>query len=114
MTAGLSLKELAQITLVLKKFPQIQEAVLFGSRAMGTHKAGSDVDIALKGSLTLQILARIKASFEEESPMPYLFDIVDYDTVQTPAFKEHIDRRGKVIYSIESTKANRPCSQGEI
>ena len=98
MTLGLSGKELDAIILILRKFSGIQEAILFGSRAMGTFKPGSDVDIALKGQVTLQEVARVKALLEEESPMPYLFDIVDYHTIETPAFKEHIDKHGKSIY----------------
>jgi hypothetical protein len=65
---------------------------------MGTFKPGSDVDIALKGRITLPIAARVKALLEEESPMPYTFDVVDYHTVETPAFKEHINTHGKSIY----------------
>ena len=98
MTLGLSDKELGEVTLVFKRFPGIQEAVLFGSRALGTFKPGSDVDIALKGRITLQDVARVKSSLEEESPMPYLFDVVDYHTIETPAFKQHIDKHGKSIY----------------
>ena len=98
MMSGLSSKELDAITLVFKKFPDIQEAILFGSRAIGTFKPGSDVDIALKGQVTLQDVARVKALLEEESPMPYLFDIVGYHSIGTPAFKEHIDKHGQSIY----------------
>ena len=98
MTMGLSGKELEAMTLVFKKFPGIEEAILFGSRAMGTFKPGSDVDIALKGRITLQNVARVKALLDEESPLPYLFDVVDYAGIETPAFKEHIDKHGKQIY----------------
>ena len=98
MTLGLSGKELNMITLVFKKFPGIEEALLFGSRAMGTFKPGSDVDIALKGQVTLQDVARAKALLEEESPLPYTFDVVDYHTIETPEFKKHIDQHGRSIY----------------
>ncbi len=98
MTLGLSSKELSEINLIFKKFPGIQEAILFGSRAMGTFKPGSDVDIALKGQTTLQVVARVKALLEEESSMPYTFDVVDYHTIETTAFKDHIDKYGKSIY----------------
>ncbi len=98
MTLGLSSKELSEITLILKKFPDIQETILFGSRAMGTFKPASDVDIALKGRITLQVVARVKALLEEESSMPYTFDVVDYHTIETTAFKEHIDQHGQSIY----------------
>ncbi len=102
---GLSRKELEEIRLIFKKFPSIQEAILFGSRAMGNFKPGSDVDIALKGQTTLQDLARVKASLEEESSFPYLFDVVDYHTLETPAFKEHIDRHGRSIYKRAVSRA---------
>ena len=98
MMPGLSGKELEEITRIFRKFPDIQEAVLFGSRAMGTFKPGSDVDIALKGPITLQVIAHVKALLEEESPLPYTFDVVDYQAIETVAFKEHIDKHGKLIY----------------
>ena len=104
MTPGLSDKELDAVALIFRKFPGIHEAVLFGSRALGTFKPGSDVDIALKGQVTLQDVARVKALLEEESPMPYLFDVVDYRTIETPAFKEHIDKHGKSIYKRPPSK----------
>ena len=98
MIPGLSRKELDEIIRILKKFPGIQEAILFGSRAMGNFKPGSDVDMALKGRITIQDVAGVKALLEEESPLPYTFDIVDYHTLETPAFKEHIDKHGKSIF----------------
>ena len=98
MTLGLAHKELDDIFSILKKFPDVSEAVLFGSRAIGTFKTGSDVDIALKGRLTTTDVARIKATLEEETPLPYTFDVVNYETIETPAFKEHIDKHGRSIY----------------
>ena len=44
---GLSQQTVAQITRVLTEFPDVERAVLFGSRAKGTHKRGSDIDLAL-------------------------------------------------------------------
>ena len=49
---GLSDKTVAQIGNVLARFPEVEEAVLFGSRAKGTHKLGSDIDLALAPSTT--------------------------------------------------------------
>ena len=40
--------------------PLVEEAIIYGSRAKGVHKPGSDIDVALKGTeLTLQDLNRI-------------------------------------------------------
>ncbi len=98
MIPGLSEKELSQIAAILKKFPQVHEALLFGSRAMGNFKKASDVDIALKGDLALSLVAKIKGELEESSALPYFFDVVDYESIETPAFKQHIDQFGRNIY----------------
>ena len=50
MNHGLSKRDLDEISEILKSFPEIEEAVLFGSRAKGNYKPGSDIDIAIKGS----------------------------------------------------------------
>ena len=83
----------------LKRFPEIEEAVMFGSRAMGHAKKGSDVDMAVKGSkVTPETLLRLKSFLDEELPLPYLFDLVHYESIQNPEFKTHIDSFGKKIY----------------
>lgn len=89
---GLTQNEIESILKYVNKFPQIESVRVFGSRAMGNHKAGSDVDICLFGpSITQNIVAQLKALLEEESPLPYFFDIVDYKSITKPQFKEHID-----------------------
>jgi predicted nucleotidyltransferase len=47
---GLTHSDLHAIKQVLAKYPQIEQAIIFGSRAKGNYKPGSDVDIALKGA----------------------------------------------------------------
>jgi hypothetical protein len=49
MKFGLSDKQLWEIISKLAEIPDIEEAVFLGSRVIGTCKAVSDVDIALKG-----------------------------------------------------------------
>jgi hypothetical protein len=64
------------------------------------HKLGSDVDIALYGNRAdWQVVSRIHARLEDESPMPYRFDIVDGTHLEHPELKAHIDRVGQVIYT---------------
>ena len=100
MGYGLSNDEFKEVVSVFGQHSEIKSAILFGSRAMNTFKSTSDVDIALKGNITLDIVARIKAELEEERPLIYSFDIVDYATITNSALKEHIDRYGKIIYPI--------------
>ena len=63
-------------------------------------RESSDVDIALRGGLTFSLVAKVKAELEEEISAPYTFDIVHYETIETRAFKRHIDTYGKLIYKL--------------
>lgn len=78
---GLNTEDIRIITDTLRQFPQVREAIIFGSRALGTYKTGSDVDIALKGNQIDQCLSDISAYLNESSPLPYYFDILDYDSI---------------------------------
>ena len=83
----------------LATFEEIEEAVIFGSRAMGHAKRGSDVDLALKGKrLDLTTVTHVKFVLEEERPLPYFFDVVHYDALTNPALKAHIDHEGRTLY----------------
>jgi uncharacterized protein len=87
------------ITKAIASFPEVEKAVLFGSRAKGTNKPGSDIDIAIKGEkCSIEIAWRLNALLNEELPLPYFFDIVHYESITNQALKQHIDRVGKVIY----------------
>lgn len=52
---GLTDKDLKEITGILARFPQIKEALIFGSRALGNYKKGSDIDLVLKGEAKIYI-----------------------------------------------------------
>lgn len=97
---GLTNYELAVISEVLKKYPQIQCAYLFGSRAKGNHHSGSDVDIALKGvAISNNVIRTLQYWLNEETPMPYKFDVLNIATVSETALQEHIQRVGKLFYT---------------
>ena len=89
---GLSDFELQTLRDVFVRFPDIKEVILFGSRARGTHRPSSDVDLAIKGkNLTIDTLAKLRYILEEETNLPYFFDIVLYDRVENEALKREID-----------------------
>jgi predicted nucleotidyltransferase len=97
MSYGLLPGELEIILAVLRKYPNVTEAILFGSRAMGRQKKGSDVDIALKGT-DIHIM-QISHGLNSLSPLPYYFDILDYYVLENKQLKDHVDRVGVVIYT---------------
>jgi len=104
MKYGLRDGDIAHIIDAIQQFPEITEVVLFGSRAKGNYKKGSDVDLAIKGDrLTDEITARLADSLNEEKPLPYFFDVVHYEAIAEPKLKEHIDRVGVKLLTPEKT-----------
>jgi uncharacterized protein len=102
MRCGLLPADLAVIVNTLQACPQVEKALIFGSRAKGNYKPGSDVDIAIVGAdIDQSLVATLSFTLNEETFLPYFFDIVHYDTIEEIALKEHIDRLGQVIFQRE-------------
>jgi len=96
---GLTEDDLKNIVAVLKKEKAIEQAVIFGSRSKGNYKNGSDVDIALKGKqLTDKIISHISFVLNQETLMPYKFDVLNYHTITNKDLTDHIDRVGEIFY----------------
>ena len=99
MPYGLADKYLTQIIDAADKFNEIEAVILFGSRAKGNYKPGSDVDLAVKGNrLRENTIARLADFLNEETCMPYFFDLVDYGNLDNPQLIAHIDRWGIAIF----------------
>jgi len=94
---GLTPAEIGQLTAVLGHFPKVEQAVLFGSRAKGTARANSDIDLALYGDINDLTVEQIALEMDE-LPLPYLFDIKAIATLKNPALIDHIQRVGLKIY----------------
>ncbi|KAF3983448.1 MAG: restriction endonuclease subunit S [Methylococcales symbiont of Hymedesmia sp. n. MRB-2018] len=98
MKYGLSAEQLTEIKAILSSYDAIEQAILFGSRAIDTYKEASDVDIAIKGEKADWSLAMtLKDHFEEETYLPFFFDVVAYSSIKSDELREHIDRKGKVL-----------------
>ena len=98
---GLSDTDMKIILDLLQNEKAVEQAIVFGSRAKGNYRNGSDVDIALKGeNLDFRTVAHLSYVLNEETPMPYRFDLLNYQTLNNDALKEHINRVGKEIYSV--------------
>lgn len=102
MVFGLRQQDLDEIVRILQTFQVVEEAVIFGSRAKGNFKDGSDIDIAVKGkAIDQRVVASLSFRLNEESLMPYFFDIVHFEEISEKALREHISRVGQCIYSRE-------------
>ncbi|MBD1916974.1 MULTISPECIES: nucleotidyltransferase domain-containing protein [Cyanophyceae] len=95
---GLTESDMAQIVGACGQFEEIAAVVLFGSRAKGNYKPGSDVDLAVKGDrITRRTIAQLADLLNEELPLLYFFDVVHYSSLDQP-LADHIDRVGVVLY----------------
>ncbi len=109
---GLKEGDRETIVAVLQKEVSVEQAVMFGSRAKGRSRNGSDVDIALKGkNLTDDAAARISFVLNEETLLPYKFDVLNYHTIGNKDLIERIDREGVEFFSRPDVSAKPPDSK---
>lgn len=105
---GLNESVIQKICGVLAHYPQVNKAILYGSRAKGNHKTGSDIDLTLIGGedLTLEILYRIMNEIDDLL-LPYTFDLSIFQHISDQDVIEHIQRVGVVFYqkAAETTHA---------
>lgn len=94
---------MAAIRDALARFPVIEKAILYGSRAKGTHRPGSDIDLTVTGNgLSLNNCLLPLLEELEKLDLPYRFDISILDQIDHPGLREHIARVGVVIYKRNS------------
>ena len=96
MTEGVAVPESVakSICEILGRHPNVRRAVLFGSRAKGNFREGSDIDLALEGEGELSLLI---GEFDD-APIAHRVDILLKEKIDHPALLEHIERVGRVFY----------------
>ena len=101
MKFGLKDVTIHKIHQVLTAFPQVEEAILYGSRAKGNYKDGSDIDLTLKGEgLTLSVVNSIGLELDDLL-LPYTFDLSVFNQIDNQELLAHISRVGLVFYKKE-------------
>ena len=95
---GIAPKSLASLRAILESEAKVERAILYGSRAKGSYRPGSDIDLTLEGpGLSFTELARLATQFDE-SEIPYTIDLSVRDHITDPALREHIARVGLVLF----------------
>ena len=96
---GLSEIQLERIRNILARCPRLNQAFIFGSRALGTYRNGSDIDIALDGEeLTFEDVLRLHTRIDDLN-IPYFVDLVHIQRIENSNLLDHIRRVGKKIFS---------------
>jgi len=95
---GLPEAAIAAIRQVLVSHPEVEAAVLYGSRALGRHRPASDIDLTLIGpAISAAALARIEADLDDLL-LPWMIDLSWLASIQHPALLAHIERAGMELY----------------
>lgn len=105
---GLHNRTLTGLRRVFERYPEIEEVVVYGSRAVGNYREGSDIDICMKGeALTRDLCGRVWLDIDALNT-PYLVDLSVYHLIESESLSEHIHRVGKTIYRKGKVSAEYP------
>ena len=95
---GLPPHVLKRLSAVFRKWPQIDRAILYGSRAKGNFRAGSDIDLCLEAD-TMQIAELLKLCGEiDDLLLPWKVDLALKHTIENSELVAHIERVGVPVY----------------
>lgn len=103
MKFGLTEETIDKIKSVFAKYLEIEKVIIYGSRAKGNYRPGSDIDLTLSGqSITDAIISKVYSEIDGLNT-PYLFDISIYQKLHAPELEEHIKRAGQLFYIRQTT-----------
>ena len=88
---------------MLACFPQVEQAILYGSRAKSNYTACSDIDLTLAGKEINLNLINIITSKLDDLLLPYMIDASIFSHIDNADLIDHINRVGKVFYVKEGT-----------
>ena len=96
---GLSARALGLLRGVFLNYPAVHKAIVYGSRAKGSYRNGSDIDITLDGlELTFADLMRIETTLDDLM-LPWEIDLSLLSHIDNPALLDHIGRVGKPLWT---------------
>ncbi len=114
MSYGLDSSAIQKIKDVFSEYPKLKQAILYGSRALGTYNNGSDIDLTFTGKgLTLEVINKIETQLDDLL-LPYTFDISIYGQIKNESLLNHIERVGVVFYKVKSEAALDSARDGEF
>lgn len=94
---GIYPKSYQEILKILEECSSIDEVIIYGSRAKGNYKEGSDIDLTLLGNVTKEDFNKLWHRLDD-SYIPYKFDLSVYNDLKSENLIDHIDRVGKKFY----------------
>lgn len=111
---GLQQKHIDAINACFAQYPQIEQVILYGSRAKGNYKNGSDIDLTIVGDLDYNSLLKLENQLDDLL-LPYKMDLSLKHKITNPDLLNHIERVGKVFYekAIEKVLSKPDAAYGK-
>jgi predicted nucleotidyltransferase len=99
MIFGLSARIRADFARVFARYPTIEQVLIFGSRAKGSARTGSDIDLAVFAPrMTDPDFARLWIEIDD-LPLVFKVDLLHWDRLANQALKDKIPREGRLFYA---------------
>lgn len=95
---GLRDNDIEKLHGVFTRFPEVEEVVLYGSRAKGNYRDRSDIDLTIRGRRLDGTVSAQIAQALDDLLLPYMIDLSIYHQLNNPDLMEHINRAGKLFY----------------
>ena len=94
---GISQNALDKIKTVLFSMQGVEQVILYGSRAKGNYREGSDIDLTVKGKLNFDNLVKMSVNLDDLK-LPWKIDLSLYNQIENKDLLDHIDRVGITIW----------------
>ena len=108
--AGLPPEACEQVLAEIRKHPEVKRVVLYGSRALGRHRSGSDVDLCLDApDMTLKQLLNLGARLDDLL-LPWRFDLQLNHLITHTALRDHIERAGQCVWQQDAASLAPPSA----
>lgn len=98
---GLPERTIKELLEYFKSKPEVKKVMIYGSRAKGNFKNGSDIDFAVWTDSKSAYELRIEAELDDLET-PYMFDVTDYKNLTHEGMKNSIDRDSVLFYKKEN------------
>lgn len=96
---GLPPESVTAIRNVLSSHSEITTVLLYGSRAKGTYKNGSDIDLTIMDKdIDSRLINRLEQELDDLY-LPYSIDLSLFDHIDNENLIDHIKRVGVVFYN---------------
>ena len=94
---GLPASAIHKICAIFQQYPQIEKVMLYGSRAKGSYRVGSDIDLSIQGDVDVDTLLKIENEIDDLL-LPWSVDLSILHKIDNMDLVEHIRRCGVIFY----------------